>query len=719
MAPARARGAGDFVAVDDTLLVHPTQAVSTSGLDLATLSAGRVVEARVVSLVEGQALLAGRFGTIQTDLGGAKAAVGDILRFEVRSVAAGDGQSKLTLALVERSAPAAAATGAAPQANAAAQALASAVGRAAAGQSGLAPLYATLAGLVAAPAGSVPEPVRALVTQLMNGRLGADGAPSGAAVAQAFRGSGLFLESRLAATPTAAVAPSEDLKAGLMALRDALSRWVGTGATTSWAAAAAPPSGTAVSTPTAAQASAAGPTVVIRMPSGNGDPAAGTFPATIEGRAAAQAYGVVARPSDRPDATGGTDLPPRLATAAYGGRPIAGPSAGGVGGAAASPTGSGVPASAGAPGSGTVPTGAAGVSPMPGATGVSGGATEAAAVRPGVAAPVPVSGAAAAAPVAVAMPGVGAGVAPGIGANVGAAQPVPVAVPVTGPIPAQTAESVTVSSPIPAVSSPAVRVDTGNPAVVGGGETVVVAGTVPTASAGGLPSEVAAALGRSALAAGASEASETTAALIQVGERGKIDRGIRPPPPRRGQAPRGQAALPVETAGGSADEVAGLGRRALERADGALQRILLEQYAVLDHHDDRAPAAVARHGEWTVEIPIASGAGTGVVQMTVERDGGGQGAERQATAGWRVRFALDIEPVGPVTAQIGLAGEHLSIGLWIERPEVANQLAGAVGQLRGALEAAAIPVEAIHVATGRPTEAPRAAASGRFVDVSL
>ena len=129
----------------------------------------------------------------------------------------------------------------------------------------------------------------------------------------------------------------------------------------------------------------------------------------------------------------------------------------------------------------------------------------------------------------------------------------------------------------------------------------------------------------------------------------------------------------------------------------------------------------ARHGEWTAELPLATRDGTAVVQMTIERDGGRRtGAEVVGEpTGWRVRFALDVEPLGPVTAQIGLAGEHLSIGLWFERPETAARLSGEVGALRGALEAADIPVDAIRVAAGRPAEATRSSTSGRFVDVSL
>jgi tetratricopeptide (TPR) repeat protein len=55
---------------------------------------------------------------------------------------------------------------------------------------------------------------------------------------------------------------------------------------------------------------------------------------------------------------------------------------------------------------------------------------------------------------------------------------------------------------------------------------------------------------------------------------------------------------------------------------------------------------------------------------------------------------MDVEPLGPVHAQIGFSGERLAIGLWVERPDAAARLGGAVGRLEGALAAAAIPVVA-------------------------
>ncbi len=216
-------------------------------------------------------------------------------------------------------------------------------------------------------------------------------------------------------------------------------------------------------------------------------------------------------------------------------------------------------------------------------------------------------------------------------------------------------------------------------------------------------------------------AAETGEAMIVAGRAAAArERGAKPPPPRKGQAPVAQAAAPTETA--SSDGVEGLGRRALERTEGALQRILLEQYVALDTHGDELVAGAARgNREWAAELPLATPNGTSIVQMTVERDGGGAGEREGATAGWRVRFALDVEPIGPVHAQIGLSGDHLSVGLWIERPEMAARLAEEVGQLTAALADSAMTVEPVRVQVGAPPagRAEAGSTSGHFIDVSL
>mgnify|MGYP001765228513 CR=1 FL=1 len=737
------------MAADDGFSVAPPTSVPTSGLDLAKLASGRVVEVRVASLSEGIAVVASRHGMMQVDVaafGRRAPAVGDTFRLEVRAV---DGGGRAAVTVVEQTGGAAVAPAVGRGGEAAAQVLAQAVRDAAANQSGLAPLYATLAGLAAAPKGSVPEPVRAVVAQLMQARLGENGMPSAEAVRRAVVGSGVFLESRLAGNAVGRAAPGEDLKAALFALRAALGDWVGASAKSAGTPPRGSPAGAGVTggLATAGTGSSAASTAVgpgAAMPRGAGD-GAGRVESTARsfaGRVAGAYGGVVSGSSGGEGAGTG----------------VASPGAGGAGSGSASPApGAGTatrPPSAGATtGTAPLPSVAAGNSPP--APGVAAGRSDGPAAGRAMAAPVSAGGAPTGMPVATSSnalePTIGMtaaaprsagtsplppsspgpasgtgggtttgaiGVAPGAasGGATGIAMSTPGGTAATGPTRAGAAAQpgpsptgtetpmaaaaslaeATVAPPAAGAAAPAGAADDGVEALL----KVVVRGLE---------------LAGSLTTTRSTEAGAVVAALASLGP----ERDLRPAPPRRGQAPRGQAALTVERVG--EDGAEDLGRRALERTEGALSRILLEQFAALDRRpDDAAPASEARATrEWTVEMPLAQGGATGVVQMTIERDGGRGRGEAAATKGWRVRFSLDVEPLGPIHAQIGLSGERLSIGLWAERPDAAARLGADVGRLQGALEAAAIPVESIHLATGRPASGAAATGAGHLVDVKL
>ncbi|WP_407051411.1 flagellar hook-length control protein FliK [Methyloraptor flagellatus] len=192
--------------------------------------------------------------------------------------------------------------------------------------------------------------------------------------------------------------------------------------------------------------------------------------------------------------------------------------------------------------------------------------------------------------------------------------------------------------------------------------------------------------------------------------------------PRRGQPLHGQppAALdPAITA-----DPKRLGAHAAEAAESAVQRIVLEQYASIDpaklSGQPRDADQVRQTGrEWTFEVPIAARDGTAMMQVRVERDGRGRsGPEAPGEPTIRVRFSIDMEPIGAVHARIGFSGGRLAIGLWAERPEVAAALGAEVGDLRGALEAAALPVDEIRLAAGTPPR-DEVKPSTRIVDLSL
>lgn len=104
-----------------------------------------------------------------------------------------------------------------------AQLLAQTVQEAAGRQGGLAPLMADLAQAARNPA--LPGQVRSAAAQLLSQSTPADARLTGANMAKALVSSGLFLEARLAAAPD--VSPmGQDMKAGLLVLRQALAAWL-------------------------------------------------------------------------------------------------------------------------------------------------------------------------------------------------------------------------------------------------------------------------------------------------------------------------------------------------------------------------------------------------------------------------------------------------------------------------------------------------------------
>jgi hypothetical protein len=104
-----------------------------------------------------------------------------------------------------------------------AQILAQATQEAAGRQGGLAPLVADLAQAARNP--NLPTPVRSAAAQVLAQTVPADARVSGGDVAKALSSSGLFLEARLAAQPQASPL-GQDMKAGLLVLRQALAAWL-------------------------------------------------------------------------------------------------------------------------------------------------------------------------------------------------------------------------------------------------------------------------------------------------------------------------------------------------------------------------------------------------------------------------------------------------------------------------------------------------------------
>jgi hypothetical protein len=183
-----------------------------------------------------------------------------------------------------------------------------------------------------------------------------------------------------------------------------------------------------------------------------------------------------------------------------------------------------------------------------------------------------------------------------------------------------------------------------------------------------------------------------------------------PPPPYRGAPTAAQPAVAPSISPDSSPS--GIAKVLLRDSDAALARQTLLQAASLPDPSDSAHAA-ASTARWAFEVPFAAPQGTAVAQFEIARDGRHAPAEG-IKAVWRARFSLDVEPIGPVHAQIALTGARAAVTLWAERADTSARLRDNAARLADALRQAELDPGEVVVRSGAP---PRAAAtSGRFLD---
>ncbi len=189
-----------------------------------------------------------------------------------------------------------------------------------------------------------------------------------------------------------------------------------------------------------------------------------------------------------------------------------------------------------------------------------------------------------------------------------------------------------------------------------------------------------------------------------------------PPPPFRGALP---AAQPIAAPTIAPDApLATTAHHLLDDTDAAIARQTLLQVASLpDRIDASAPKIDVSAPRWNFEIPFVTPQGTAMAQFEISRDGGAEQVEAVKRV-WRARFSIDVEPTGPVHAQVSLTGEKTSVRMWAERPETAAQLRAGASQLSQALSRAELAPGEIVIRDGAPPQATPARA-GHFLDRAL
>ncbi|WP_165186910.1 flagellar hook-length control protein FliK [Caulobacter soli] len=186
------------------------------------------------------------------------------------------------------------------------------------------------------------------------------------------------------------------------------------------------------------------------------------------------------------------------------------------------------------------------------------------------------------------------------------------------------------------------------------------------------------------------------------------------PPPYAGAPTHAQGAAQPGLPAGAAPHL--VAQRLLTETGAALARTELLQIASLPEPPP-AGRPVDEHAQrWVFDMPFMTPQGPAAAQFEISRDGGGSGGGEGGSAlgrTWRARFSLDVEPMGPVHAQVALTGDRARVSLWAERPTAMARLRVGEERLGSALREAALEPEiAFH--TGQP-RAP-AAAPGQFLD---
>ncbi len=168
------------------------------------------------------------------------------------------------------------------------------------------------------------------------------------------------------------------------------------------------------------------------------------------------------------------------------------------------------------------------------------------------------------------------------------------------------------------------------------------------------------------------------------------------------------ATLPAEAA------PAEMARQLLNETDAALARQTLLQIASLP---EEASSGARPRGDasthLTFDIPLTNGQGTAIAQMRIERDGAERTAEGDVPI-WRVNFSINLEPIGPVHARIGLIGDRAAVTLKAERDESANRLARELPLLEAGLRSVDLEPGRLLCHAGTPQGS--AAGPGHFLD---
>ena len=102
------------------------------------------------------------------------------------------------------------------------------------------------------------------------------------------------------------------------------------------------------------------------------------------------------------------------------------------------------------------------------------------------------------------------------------------------------------------------------------------------------------------------------------------------------------------------------------KTEAALTQVKIIEASAQLQRADAAPPTTAQEPRWAFELPLATPFGQTAVKFEVSRDTYKTRSNAHAIV-WRAHFSIDVEPLGPIQAQIALLEKNAWVSIWAER----------------------------------------------------
>jgi hypothetical protein len=173
-----------------------------------------------------------------------------------------------------------------------------------------------------------------------------------------------------------------------------------------------------------------------------------------------------------------------------------------------------------------------------------------------------------------------------------------------------------------------------------------------------------------------------------------------PETPRTGSERQGKPIMNDQDAGDDAPSDGPLGSQAhlkglLDKAEGALARLILDQLASLPRND-------AEQKAWHIQIPFLDGRHADAVKLSIAREGRPGSPAEQAY--WSVVLELNPPNLGTLHSRITLVGRRIETYFWSGSESVSNLVRSHLDLLAARLQHAGLEVGRLDTIAGPPPE---------------